>query len=470
MKVDSRASKWICAAVDFVAVALATVGFNLCRYWFYNIHSFMPKAGLWRFMLSKSVVAEELIFPLVMLSFFWLSGHYVTAMRGSRLKDFTNAAGNSAVGALIFFFIAMLNDTIPMRRWSYELVLCFWLLLTVCVTAARWILSALRNHSAALRPTLIIGIDSRAADLARRLERARRVMGLDVIGFVSESSADLRELEGIPVYRMDSVGGMIESGKVDVLVVSADPADSGVMEIVRRFLPYKVSVMLWADSSLPSLARRSFDNVAGEPLVDVSQPPMPTSTLNIKRVFDVAVSAIALLLLSPILLAIAIAVKLDSPGPVFYRQRRVGFHRQPFDIIKFRSMRTDAESLSGPALSSPEDPRITRVGHYLRKYRLDELPNFINVLRGEMSLVGPRPEREFFLSQIMERTPLCALIHRVRPGITSWGMVKYGYAQNVDQMVERLRYDLVYVENVSLRVDMKILFYTIHTVITGKGL
>jgi exopolysaccharide biosynthesis polyprenyl glycosylphosphotransferase len=196
---------------------------------------------------------------------------------------------------------------------------------------------------------------------------------------------------------------------------------------------------------------------------------MSQSTANLKRCGDAVVSALALITLSPLLAAIAIAVKFSSKGPVFYRQERIGYHKKPFRILKFRTMRADAEA-NGPQLSTAEDPRITPVGRILRKYRLDELPQFWNVLLGEMSIVGPRPEREYFIRQIMARAPYYALIHQVRPGITSWGMVRHGYASDVDQMIDRLQYDLLYIANVSLLVDLKILVYTVNTVFTGKGL
>ncbi|MDE6287993.1 MAG: exopolysaccharide biosynthesis polyprenyl glycosylphosphotransferase, partial [Muribaculaceae bacterium] len=209
-------------------------------------------------------------------------------------------------------------------------------------------------------------------------------------------------------------------------------------------------------------------SVVSEPLINITASHISPSTANMKRLGDIVVSAIALLFLAVPMSVIAVLVKRDSRGPVFYRQERVGYRKKKFDIIKFRTMYTDAEA-GGPALATADDPRITPLGRVLRKYRIDELPQFWNVLRGDMSLVGPRPEREFFVRKILERAPHYTLVHQVRPGITSWGMVKFGYAGSVDEMLERLRFDMLYLENVSLAVDLKILFYTVHTVLTGKG-
>jgi lipopolysaccharide/colanic/teichoic acid biosynthesis glycosyltransferase len=184
---------------------------------------------------------------------------------------------------------------------------------------------------------------------------------------------------------------------------------------------------------------------------------------------DIIVSIAALILLSPLFLLLAILIKCDSKGPVFFRQERIGYHKKPFKIIKFRTMVNDAE-INGPQLSSAGDVRITRIGHFMRKYRLDELPQFWNILCGEMSFVGPRPEREFYIKQILKKAPYYSLLHQVRPGLTSWGMVKHGYASTIDEMVERSRFDLIYLENISLIVDLKILLYTVNTVISGRGI
>jgi lipopolysaccharide/colanic/teichoic acid biosynthesis glycosyltransferase len=205
------------------------------------------------------------------------------------------------------------------------------------------------------------------------------------------------------------------------------------------------------------------------PMVSFGADCIPPFRRNVKRLGDIVVACLALLILSPLMLALMIIIPMDSKGSVFYAQERIGRLGHPFKMYKFRSMRTDAEP-EGPQLSKSDDPRITRLGHYLRKYRLDELPQFWNVLRGDMSLVGPRPERAFYIDRIMEYAPHYSLLLQLRPGITSWGMVKYGYAGDVFQMVERMRYDQMYLENCTLAVDLKIIGYTIQTVVTGKGI
>jgi exopolysaccharide biosynthesis polyprenyl glycosylphosphotransferase len=209
-------------------------------------------------------------------------------------------------------------------------------------------------------------------------------------------------------------------------------------------------------------------SIFGTPLIEVDALVMPQWQQSLKRVMDIFCSLFALLILTPLFILLWALIKMDSKGPVIYKQPRVGRWGKPFTIYKFRTMRVDAEK-NGPALSSSADNRMTKIGKWLRKFRLDELPQFYNVLIGDMSLVGPRPERQFFIDQIVPLAPHYKLLHRVRPGITSWGQVKYGYAENVDQMVERLKYDILYIENMSLALDFKIAIYTILTILKAEG-
>ena len=195
---------------------------------------------------------------------------------------------------------------------------------------------------------------------------------------------------------------------------------------------------------------------------------MPIWQQSSKRIIDIIVSMIFLFLLSPVYIVTALIIKFTSRGPIFFAQERIGLHGNPFTIYKFRSMFVGAEK-GTPMLSSSSDSRITPLGKFMRKVRLDEIPQFYNVLTGDMSMVGPRPERQYFIDQIMQEAPHYRHLHKVRPGITSWGQVKYGYAENVTQMIQRLKYDIIYIENMSLALDFKILFYTVRTILQRSG-
>ena len=268
------------------------------------------------------------------------------------------------------------------------------------------------------------------------------------------------------LYDLPSV---VADRKIDELVLAAETEDDKKqLTILYSLYHYKLPIKVLADK-LSMLSQVKIKTIRGIPLVNVTENNLSSVEKNIKFVMDKVLSVLVLLILSPMYLYIAWRVKKDSPGPVFFRQERIGYMGKPFYIYKFRTMYIDAED-NGPLLSSEKDKRITPFGHFLRKYRLDEFPQFWNVLKGDMSIVGPRPERKYFIDQIVKKAPYYYLLHNVKPGITSLGMVKYGYANDVDKMIERLRYDILYYENMSLVLDITILIYTVKTVFTGKGI
>ena len=454
---------------DLLCVSLAWFLFNIVRYNFI-VESNSGFSSLANFLTSRAVLLGQVLMPIAMLAIFAMSGYYNSPVFRSRIEEALNTFITTLIGTLVAYFATLVNDNIPDKLRNYEMLLIIWGLFFTITYAARCVITtatARRIKAGHIQyGTLIIGTSSRARALAKRLDRTYRMEG-----FAALTPGSPDEIEGHEVIPADDIEAFVIARDVSriIIVPSEELTPAATVAMISRLFPLNCSLIIPPDIYHLLTTRARFENVIGEPLIDISAPTMSPATANIKRVVDVCVSAIALTVLSPLMLAVAIAVKLDSRGPVFYRQERIGFHKKPFTMYKFRSMCADAEA-DGPALASEHDSRITRLGRALRKYRLDELPQFWNVLKGDMSIVGPRPERAFFINQIVKRAPYYALIHRVRPGITSWGMVKYGYAKDVDQMIERLSYDLLYLENVSAAVDLKIIFHTISTVLGGRGM
>lgn len=444
-------------ASDYAMLNIGWLVFNIVRY--HSLPNGWPE-GVAEFLLTAPVLLGQLLVPLLAVAVYALSGYYNQPYAKSRVDDVLNTAGVSTIAALLTFFAVLINDDIPERLLNYQLIAILWLLLALPVYAGRNLITAATKREiqeGRLRfPTIVAGTGAKARETAARIMRVPTGMQFDIIG-IAGADGD---------FTLEQACHMARDGRVQNIVVADECADPG--HIVGMFLPLGCSVYIVPDAYNLLTLRPRVSSVINEPLINITSAGMSPATANLKRAGDIVCSSIALVLLAPVMAVIAAAVKADSPGPAFYSQERVGLRGRLFRIHKFRTMRRDAEA-AGPQLSSSGDTRITRVGAVLRKYRLDELPQFWNVLMGQMSLVGPRPERPHFVRLIAERAPYVSLIHQVRPGITSWGMVKFGYASSVDEMIQRLPYDLMYIENVSLGVDMRIMLHTINTVVTGKG-
>jgi exopolysaccharide biosynthesis polyprenyl glycosylphosphotransferase len=409
------------------------------------------------------------------LGVYWVAGLYRMPHRRSRLKDTTLLLQFTAVGVLGVAFFTFLNDPLPgfdtlrLMVIDYFLVQfgAVWLVRMVAATVMKRLMIRGRIGF----NTLIVGCGEVAHNLLNELKDPRRAPGFRIRGYVRipECNPNLFLGRLKRLGDLEHLAEVIRKRRIEEVIIALDKKEQNrFLDILRatKGTPAKLNVV--PDMYDLLVGNVKLSNVYGSPLVEVSPHLMPPWQAFAKRAIDIAASALALIVLAPIMLVIAIVVKLDSKGPVFYTQERIGKGGKPFRIIKFRSMRTDAEQ-GTPRLSSDRDPRITRVGAFLRKSHFDEFPQFWNVLRGDMSLVGPRPERQFFIDQIMARAPEYAHLQKVRPGVTSWGQVKYGYAENVDQMVERLKYDLIYIENMSLSLDIKIMLYTLLRMIEGDG-
>lgn len=458
---------------DFLASNAALAVFNLIRYNTLPLNASVY--SLSDYYLYPMVVAGQIFFPIMMVILYALSGFYNEVYFKSRTSVIVNTIGISFIGTIIVFFVALYNDSIDDRLRNYEMVIVLLLLFSVLIMTPRMVIVNKIidkiKHKAIYFNTLIVGVSGKARTLANELDTRYNRMGFNVVGFVSEDIDRDIEINGksYPVFNLDFIKENVTAMNVDSFIIAIEDADTQEMiRVINTLLPLGHSVYLTPDILHMITLRPHTQMISGKVLIDVSKSRTPASTLNIKRVSDVMLSALTLLIISPLMAVIAFLVKTSSSGPVIYMQERIGYNKKPFNIYKFRTMYTDSED-KGPQLSSADDPRITPIGRLLRKYRMDELPQFWNVLKGDMSIVGPRPEREYYLKQIIAKAPYYCLLHQVRPGITSWGMVKYGYASTVDEMIERAQYDLLYIDNVSFVVDLKILIYTVDTVLTGRG-
>ena len=367
-----------------------------------------------------------LVYPVVCLIVYYLSGYYLRPFQKPLWREFLRTFICAGIISLFFFFFIIIDDEVESYdRYLVSLGVLFGL---------QFVLSYI--------PRLTITL------LSRRLGIIR-----------TQTVHSLAEAERLVTGDQDEV----------ILDLPSGYTDRELYTIIARLYPLSCEI---------SMVPRVYDMLTGAArighldrpsLIRITEQTMSDSELCIKRAFDIVTSAIGLVVLSPLFGLIALQIKISSKGPVFYAQERVGLYGRPFHIYKFRTMIDHAESDGVPKLTLDDDPRITKIGHWLRKYRLDELPQLWNILRGDMSIVGPRPERPYFIDQIMKEAPYYCLIYKVRPGLTSWGPIRVGYTDTIEKMIERLNSDVVYVENMSLLLDLKILFFTIGVIIHGKG-
>lgn len=435
--------------------------------------------------VSSSIIENDHHFWLGLggVTGFWLlsyalTGTYNNIFRKSRLKELGQTFLISLIGVIVIFFTLLLDDDVKGHTANYYFLL-FKLFLThfLLTATGRLILSSITNSRIRNRKlgfnTVIVGSNANALKLFNEVEGQKKSWGNRFVGFVHVDNRNgySHELkERLPhLGELDNLKAIVREHKVEEVIIAIESSEHDkINEIINMVDDVPVIVKIIPDIYDILSGQVRMASIFGAPLIEVSREIMPAWEHSVKRIFDVVVSLIALTLFSPVYLITAICVMFSSRGPIFYSHERIGLHGKPFMIHKFRSMYTDAEKM-GPALSSKDDPRITPFGRFMRKTRLDELPQFYNVLIGEMSIVGPRPERQHFIDQIVKLAPHYRHLHKVKPGITSWGQVKYGYAENVEQMIERLKYDLLYMENMSLYIDFKILIYTVIIVVQGRG-
>ncbi|MGZ4082012.1 MAG: sugar transferase [Bacteroidia bacterium] len=426
---------------------------------------------------NKRFYLGTVCIPLGWCIIYYLQGTYDMPFRRSRLNEMAQTFLTTLGGVLILFFVLLLDDEIQNYKNYYRSFAVLFSLQFLFTAAPRLILSSITNRRIHQRKmgfsTILIGSNENAWKTYNEIESYKKGNGNIFKGFIhidGKNGFSEKLVERVPhIGELSDLAAKIKEYNAEELIIALESSEhSAIQKILNDTMDLEVKVKLIPDVYDILSGSVRFTSVLHAPLIEINREVVPRWQVNAKRIFDICFSIFVIVGFSWFYLLLSLMVKLGSKGPVIFSQERLGLHGKPFKIYKFRSMFVDAEK-HGPALSTENDPRITPVGRFLRKTRLDEFPQFFNVFLGHMSIVGPRPERQFYVDQIVKKAPHYKHLHRVRPGITSWGQVKYGYAENVDQMIDRLRYDLLYTENMSILVDIKIIIYTILIVFQGRG-
>lgn len=452
----------------FFDVLAALIVWTLFMYFRKTVNDASFSEGVYVFVPNYNFFSGLLIFPFCCLFVYYLSGIYLYPQKLKKLNLFSATLISSAIVSITIFFVLLLDDVVVSYEFYYQALLVLFGLLFSVTYVFRMLIYAVVRRKYRLKQwtisTAILGTGENAKKISREIEK--RMINNTFVGYISEEkNNDKQEVLG----SFSQISNIIKKHNIQEIIIALDDSDEKkLFSIINSLYQYNIGIRFTPSLYDILIGGVKMTELGVSPLVSITNPTMKNWEICVKRFFDVVVSVFALAICSPLFVFFAIRIKADSAGTVFFKQERIGRFGKPFNMIKFRTMRTNAEN-GTPQLSTSTDSRVTPFGRFLRKYRLDELPQFWNILKGQMSIVGPRPEREFYIKKITELAPYYCLVYKVRPGLTSWGPIRIGYSDTIEKMVERLNYDIIYIENMSLKTDAKILLYTIEVIVKGKG-
>lgn len=414
-------------------------------------------------------------YPICCVFVSYLTGFYDRLATRSRIIELFSTIIATFISSLITFFVILIDDVVVSYHFYYQSFFVLWGIQFVLMYFVRFCIT--QNYFLKIKKgkirfnLLIIGTGQTAEKTAQSINNKLRFYGSNLIGFVRTNRKPKR-VSGRVVGNLSQIDTIIKKYDIqNVIIALENEEDNFVFDIINNLIKYQnVEVSILPRQLEIITGRVLLNDIDSVPLISLSTLSMPAWQRSVKRFFDVVISVFALIILSPYFIYVAIRIKLDSKGPILYQQKRIGKGGKPFVIYKFRSMYDNAEKGLPPQLTQEDDPRITSYGRFMRKYRVDELPQLFNVLKGDMSIVGPRPERAYFIQQIIEEAPYYCLLYKIKPGLLSWGPIKVGYTHSIAEMKERLNYDIIYMDNMSIFNDIKIIAYSIEIIFKGKGI